>query len=179
MRDSELRKGKLLEAGSLLSDLLERLGLSRQIKEQQILENWADAVGEQIASSARAEKIADGVLFVSCKSSAWAQELSLHKEMLITRLNQSVGAQIVRDIRFSARGYRKCGAESEMTSARPEESRVALTDDQVGFARQVASKCKDEELAHLVERAIRSAKELQNRKRQQTDLPRGEVNKRG
>jgi predicted nucleic acid-binding Zn ribbon protein len=92
------RKGKFEPLGSLVGDLLRSLGLERRLREQGAVEAWEAVVGEAIAQHARASSIRDGVLFVEVDSSVWMQELALLRERIAERLNDHLGAAIVRRI---------------------------------------------------------------------------------
>ena len=91
----------------MLHASLDHMGFRQKVLEQQAIMRWKETVGPQIAASSVAEKVRDGALFVCCKSSMWANELSLHKQDIIKRLNKSLGKQIIIDIRFSARGFKQ------------------------------------------------------------------------
>ena len=64
---------------------------------------WTEAVGERIAAEARPVAESDGVLTVSCSSSAWAQELDLLSPELLERLSEALSeADLPRTLRFRA-----------------------------------------------------------------------------
>jgi predicted nucleic acid-binding Zn ribbon protein len=63
---------------------------------------WPEAVGEVIAAQAHPSADRDGVVTVTCTSSVWAQELTLMGPELAGRLNATLGAEIVRELRFRA-----------------------------------------------------------------------------
>ena len=63
---------------------------------------WPEAVGEVIADQAHPSADRDGVVTVTCASSVWAHELTLMGPELAGRLNASLGAEIVRELRFRA-----------------------------------------------------------------------------
>ncbi len=81
--------------------------MQQRILEQQAMAKWREVVGPQIAASSRPDSVREGMLFVTCKSSMWSSELSLHKPDIVKRLNAAVGKKIIEDIRFTARGFRK------------------------------------------------------------------------
>lgn len=74
--------------GDLLGDLLEKRGLKEQIERTGILNEWADAVGDQISSVTRARAVSGGTLFVEVRSSAWMSELDFMKEEILGKLNE-------------------------------------------------------------------------------------------
>jgi predicted nucleic acid-binding Zn ribbon protein len=68
----------------------------------QVQERWARAVGPRVAAEALPVAEREGIVSVSCRSSAWASELSLLSTDLLERLNQELteGAR-VRGLRFT------------------------------------------------------------------------------
>jgi hypothetical protein len=134
------------------------MGLRERVMEQQAVRKWGEVVGRQIAASSRAERVAEGTLFVSCKSSAWASELTLHKDRIIKSLNESVGARVVTDIRFSARSFRRQAESKEEGKEGPKRlEAVELAKEDIDIARQIAAACPPD-LAERVERAILTGK---------------------
>lgn len=49
--------------------------------------DWREVVGSKIAHRSRAEKIEDGVLWITVTSATWAQELSMLQRTIIGRLS--------------------------------------------------------------------------------------------
>lgn len=162
MTEPEFRKGGLSPAGKVLGEVLSRLGLERRWKEHNLLSKWASVVGTQVAAATRTEGIRDGVLIVLCKSSAWANELSLYKDQIVARLNAIAGEQLVRDIRFSTRGYRAM-AGGDTNPGQEVPAQAPISEEDVECARRIASICKDPELGKIVERAILTAKRYRRR----------------
>lgn len=75
-----------------------------RLRESVAIALWGRAVGPQAAAATVAEEIRDGVLFVRTRSSVWSHELSLHKARLLSTLNSMLGAHLVKDVVFRARG---------------------------------------------------------------------------
>ena len=132
---------------------LQDLGVQAKVLEQQALAKWREIVGPQIAASSRPDAIRDGVLFVTCKSSMWSSELSLHKQDITKRLNAAVGRKIITDIRFTARGFRKV-AEPVAKIADPGVDSIKLGSEEAQHAEIAAALCESEELAARVRDAI-------------------------
>jgi predicted nucleic acid-binding Zn ribbon protein len=83
MGDKPARLGDLVGAYLSKEGLTERLDLAGAV------ERWPAAVGPQVAAVTRAEAVsADGVLWVTVVSSAWAAELSLMAPRILQRLNE-------------------------------------------------------------------------------------------
>ena len=83
-----------------IASVLQELGLQGKIKQYEVLDRWAEIVGEQIARVTQAETISDGKLIVSVSRSTWRNELVFLKRDLITRINQVMQQDVVKDIIF-------------------------------------------------------------------------------
>lgn len=151
------RRSNISRVGGMLKSTLQGLGIQEQLLQQKAVEKWKSVVGPQIAASTTPESVRDGILFVCCKSSMWSSELSLHKDDIVKRLNAAVGKPVVKDIRFSARGFRK--ASSETQNVAEPEAKIELSSEEVKAAEEVAATCSSEELAEKVRRAILTSKQ--------------------
>ena len=58
--------------------------------------------GERVARRARATGFRDGVLTVEVEGSAWMHELGFLKRDLVRAINQHLGSECVKDVRFIA-----------------------------------------------------------------------------
>ena len=167
MRRSSFRKGSLAGFGRLVNNSLEELGLQHKIREYQVVEKWADVVGPHIAASSAADKVWDGILYVCCKSSAWSNELSLHKEDIIKKLNSAVGKKIVLDIRFSAKGFAKASQKKSKNLGSEETADLEAIEVDSEVASKVAAIAPSEDLADKIREAIITSKRLTELKRQE------------
>ena len=82
-----------------LPSTLRALGIARRTREAQALYCWPEVLGE-LARETRALKLAGGTLWVTASSTALAHQLHLERGQLLHRLNQLIGAPVVREIRF-------------------------------------------------------------------------------
>jgi hypothetical protein len=147
----------MARVGGLVRSTLRDLGVQQKIVEQQALAKWGEVVGPHIAAASRADAIRDGVLFVTCKSSMWSSELSLHKRDIVTRLNAAVGRETIKDIRFSARGFRKVEEVARAEAEKGVES-VRLVGPETKGAEETAALCESDELALKVREAVLTSK---------------------
>jgi hypothetical protein len=162
------KRGNFSRIGGVVNHALDNLGLRHKVKEQQVVLQWAQLVGPQNAASSRAENVREGILFVTCKSSTWSSELSLHKAEILRRIAQSVGKNVVTDIRFSARGFRQRQDSAAKDAAGVETKSVeaiSLTEDEIQQAKHIAAECSSAELAAKIEKAIITGKRLEKAKR--------------
>ena len=64
-----------------------------------VQEVWERSVGSAIAAAARPTAEREGVLTVTCEAAVWAQELDLMAGELVPRLNASLGAETISELR--------------------------------------------------------------------------------
>ena len=86
--------------GELLTNVVSGLGIRRQLDEARMVEAWADLAGAQILSVTDSVWVRRGRLFVKLTSSPWRQELHLQREDWRRRLNEHLGAELVKAIVF-------------------------------------------------------------------------------
>jgi predicted nucleic acid-binding Zn ribbon protein len=91
---------RIKSLGDALDELVESLGIRKKLREQEIYSLWDEAVGERIAQVAKPLRMVRGTLFVSVKTGAWRNELSMRKQEIVGRLNRVLAEEIVRDIKF-------------------------------------------------------------------------------
>jgi predicted nucleic acid-binding Zn ribbon protein len=60
---------------------------------------WELAAGPAIAAAAAPTAERDGVLTITCSAAVWAQELELIAPMLLERLNQALGEDLLHRLR--------------------------------------------------------------------------------
>lgn len=84
----------------LLRRIFTRHGLAEQFLEQEPLFLWEEAVGNQVARLTAPLRVRAGTIFVEVQNHVFAQELSLLKDDYIKRINELLGEERVRDIRF-------------------------------------------------------------------------------
>ena len=96
--------------------MLRETKLERGVKERLALVVWPEVVGPFAAKHSRAFILRRKVLLVQVPNSTWAQELSLMRPQLIPRLNERVGIEVVRDVRFLVDpGLERGGAHPDRT----------------------------------------------------------------
>lgn len=95
-----MTRGEAESIGSIIETMVARLGIKKQLKRAKTLSEWPDIVGERIARETNPDHIRNTILFVSCSTPMWAQELALLKPAIIKKIRERVGPGIVTDIRF-------------------------------------------------------------------------------
>jgi predicted nucleic acid-binding Zn ribbon protein len=85
---------------SVLSAVLEKHGVDKQIERLGVLEMWPEIVGEQLARVTRVKGLDEAALFVEVRSSAWLSELSMMKEDFLERVNARLGGAPIERLVF-------------------------------------------------------------------------------
>ncbi len=87
--------------GQVLVRTLKGLKIDRRLKEEGALLKWDQVVGERIASQTNPLRVRDSILFVRVENASWRNELVFLKGKIIKELNQSVRANVIKDIVFT------------------------------------------------------------------------------
>jgi hypothetical protein len=85
---------------SLLEQTLARIGLDRRLDDYRVWQAWDEVVGRTISRNAQPVRLDGTRLIVTVRSSTWLQELSLLQRELITRLNEWMKREVVRELFF-------------------------------------------------------------------------------
>lgn len=81
-------------------DMYRSIGMTEAYEQFRTLQIWEQIVGETIAKITAVERLKDGDLYVKVKNPAWRMELNFRKKEIASRLNDAVGAEMVRTIIF-------------------------------------------------------------------------------
>ncbi|NMC64490.1 MAG: DUF721 domain-containing protein [SAR324 cluster bacterium] len=85
----------------ILNSALKRFGLDEKIARYSFVSKWPEIVGEEIAKRSKPECIRGKCLVVKVIDSVWAQELSFHKQAIITRLKRHLkDKDLLEDVAF-------------------------------------------------------------------------------
>jgi predicted nucleic acid-binding Zn ribbon protein len=85
---------------SILGEFIFKNALTDGIDSARIQENWRKLLGENIDAYTKNISLKQDVLVVKLSSSVLRQELSYGKEKIIKMINESLGKEKVKDIRF-------------------------------------------------------------------------------
>ncbi len=84
--------------------LTARLGWNSSLARSELLDSWADLVGEETAAHSVPAGIDEGVLTVSCDSTAWATQLRLMRAQIISRIVERYPDAGIEALRFNGPG---------------------------------------------------------------------------
>ena len=75
-------------------------GLEMPLLQKRLVEGWTTVTGDLVTRYTTNVFIRNQTLFVYMNNSALRAELSMHRQELVKRLNDHVGAQVITDISF-------------------------------------------------------------------------------
>ena len=81
-------------------DFLRESGLEQPVMEVQMEEIWPQVMGETVAKLTRSVEVKDGMLIVHVNSAALKAQLFENRFELVRKLNEAVGAEVIRDCRI-------------------------------------------------------------------------------
>ncbi|MEE2897960.1 MAG: DUF721 domain-containing protein [Gemmatimonadota bacterium] len=79
-----------IKVDSVLSAVLEKHGVKKQVERMSVLDLWPELVGEHIAEVTKAKGVADSTLFVEVRTSAWLMELNIMKREFLSKVNEGL-----------------------------------------------------------------------------------------
>ena len=89
-----------MKLGEALVEFLRDSGLEQSVLEVQIVEAWPKVMGDVVTHLTRSVEVKDGMLIVRVNSAALKTQLFENRFELVRKLNEAVGAQVIRDCRI-------------------------------------------------------------------------------
>lgn len=139
----------------LLDSLLRGTPAEKRLKEGGIWLVWDRAVGKRIAAHAQPAAFRDGTLTLHVDSAPWLQQLNFLKKELISKVNDALGEEMVKDI------YLKGGKVKPPTSAEPSKpvQRRELSPEERSWVEEQSRTIDDPDLRAVFESLIRRDRE--------------------
>lgn len=101
LREIKARPDRWQATGEILPKIIQRLGLSERLHENEVIEAWATIVGDFISKHSAPVSLRDGVLCVRVLQPALHYELEqISKPAILRKLKQRFGGKMIRDVRF-------------------------------------------------------------------------------
>ena len=89
-----------MKLGEALVEFLRDSGLEQSVLEVQIVEAWPKVMGDVVTHLTRSVEVKEGMLIVRVNSAALKTQLFENRFELVRKLNEAVGAQVIRDCRI-------------------------------------------------------------------------------
>jgi hypothetical protein len=131
-----------LPLGDVARQEFTALGLADRLREADIWRLWPEVVGTTVAARAMPLRIIKGTLTIVVSSGPWKQELGFLKGMMKDKLNERLGAEVVKEIVL------KSGRVDQYAAAPPEEvpAKKRLTTRQLAYIDEQSAGIADTEI---------------------------------
>ena len=83
-----------------LEEVVEQLGIRKSVLSNRARDVWKDAVGEIINENTTLQNIERDRLIIVVSNDSWRRELSLRKEEIISKINELIGEEAIKEIIF-------------------------------------------------------------------------------
>lgn len=83
-----------------LGGLFKSLKIEKRVGEAGAVRVWAESVGHDVNRVTQVVGVENGVLKVVVKDSVWRQELVMMKSEIVRKINDRLGGEVIKDIRF-------------------------------------------------------------------------------
>ena len=88
----------------ILPDSMGRNEVLKAARAQRALRQWEEVVGPALAARSQPDRYERGTVWVAVQGSAWAQELRMRRDQLLSRLTEIAGEPgLFTDMRFGVR----------------------------------------------------------------------------
>ena len=95
-----MKRNDAQQIGDMIRRFFRQNGLESPLNEYRLVHAWNDVVGPVISRYTTNLYIKNQILYVHLSSSVLREELMMGRDMLVSNLNQQVGAQVIVNILF-------------------------------------------------------------------------------
>ena len=88
------------ELKSAINAFLKKAGLEKGVSQNKALHVWKEVVGEKVSQNTVPEKVESGILYIKTSNPTWRQELVFKKSDIIKKLNNKLGKNTIKEIKF-------------------------------------------------------------------------------
>jgi predicted nucleic acid-binding Zn ribbon protein len=82
----------------VIDRFLKAFSLENKMKEMDVIAAWPELMGSAVAFRTKSIKIHNKILYLEINSSVMREELLNGKEIIITRINEKAGKQLINDV---------------------------------------------------------------------------------
>jgi len=101
MHNEKKRSSNEKHLGDVIDKLLKAYNLEDKMKELDLLEAWPDLMGKAVAHRTKSIEIKNQKLLLKIDSSVMREQLHIGKQVIIQRVNEFMGKEVIRDVWFS------------------------------------------------------------------------------
>lgn len=95
-----MKRKQAVTLGEVLRDFMDNYGMTRKMKELDLIDHYEELVGVSIAAYTRQKFIRSGILHIDLYSSAARNEIMMNKKIIILHFNEKAGEELIKDIRL-------------------------------------------------------------------------------
>lgn len=95
-----MKRTNAQSVGDIINQVLRQERLDIRLDEQRALAMWPELVGPGINRYTTARSVKDGVLTFTISSAPLRNQLMLSRSSLITRINEALGREVIKEIIF-------------------------------------------------------------------------------
>lgn len=85
----------------VIEKVIRGLGFSKRYDGWQVVTKWPEIVGENIAAASKAERYADGILYVKVKSDTWRMEIHMKIDSIMAEIKKLPYGKSIKEIRLA------------------------------------------------------------------------------
>jgi hypothetical protein len=100
MMNENKRSANQATVGELIDKLMKAYRLDGKLKEMDVIEAWGEMMGIAVANRTKQIQIRNKTLFLTMDSAVMRDELSYGKTVIIERVNQKAGFEMINDVFF-------------------------------------------------------------------------------
>lgn len=86
--------------GDIIEKLMRAYGLEKKMKEYDIISAWPELMGPAVANRTKEIRIQNKIMYLKMDSSVMRDELQHGKQIIIHRVNEKAGIELINDIWF-------------------------------------------------------------------------------
>jgi len=101
MYNEKKRSSKEKHLGDVINKLLKAYDLEDKMKELDLLQAWPELMGKAVAHRTKSIEVKNQKLILKIDSSVMREELHIGKQVIIHRVNEFMGKEVIRDVWFT------------------------------------------------------------------------------
>ncbi len=98
--DEKKRTSNQSTLGEVIDKLMKAYRLDGKLKEMDVIQAWGEMMGLAVANRTKNIQIRNKTLFLTMDSSVMRDELSYGKEVIIQRVNEKAGFEMITNVFF-------------------------------------------------------------------------------
>lgn len=144
--------------GDSLKKSLKGLGLEKKIREKRIVYLWDKLRQGELINHTQGAYFKNGILFVTVSSPIWSQQLIFLKNNLIRQINQELGGNILKDLRFQCGTIERREGKRALTEENWEK--VFLNQEELKKIEETSEIVKEEQVREKLKSFLIKGKKL-------------------